>query len=170
MFGLAIEHPHQQSTHFARRSSRRPEAFPAPDGSPLNRHQSYVTAGWHFSPTFDRQLQVDRILQASIPDGVGSLKLRPRVRLHVAEIHGMVVINCHMISKDYRAEHRHKYRNRQNSWDFQINFSFQFLFADALSFVTELKGIGTIGMSDGHPVITRKFAHNPLPAEPAKPT
>src|SRR5271168_484687 len=45
------------------------------------------------------------------PSQNGSLKLRPRVRLHVAEIHGMVVINCHMISKDYRAEHRHKYRD-----------------------------------------------------------
>src|SRR6266446_98796 len=32
-----------------------------------------------------------------------------------------------------------------------------------------LKRIGTIGMSDGHPVIARKFAHDPLPTEPPKP-
>src|SRR5258708_39443605 len=43
-------------------------------------------------------------------------------------------------------------------------------FADALGFVTEQKGIGTIGMSDGPPVISGKFAQDPLPAEPPKPT
>jgi hypothetical protein len=32
-----------------------------------------------------------------------------------------------MISKDYRVEHRHKYRDRENSWDFHITFSFPFL-------------------------------------------
>src|SRR6266436_2995983 len=33
----------------------------------------------------------------------------------------------------------------------------------------ELKRIGTIGMSDGYPVIARKFAQDPLPAEPPEP-
>src|SRR5258708_30985863 len=33
----------------------------------------------------------------------------------------------------------------------------------------ELKRIGTIGMSDGYPVIARKFAQDPLPTEPPEP-
>src|SRR5579859_6298442 len=32
-----------------------------------------------------------------------------------------------------------------------------------------LERIGTIGMSDGHPVVACKFAQDPLPTEPPKP-
>src|SRR5260370_36802567 len=43
--------------------------------------------------------------------------------------------------------------------------------ADALLLVTpELKRIRTMGVSDGHPVITRKFAQDPLSTKPPEPT
>src|ERR1700741_3160743 len=38
-----------------------------------------------------------------------------------------------------------------------------------LFMITELKRIGTLGMSDGHPVIACKFAQDKLPTEPPKP-